>query len=1511
MEPGAPFPAPRSRAQRLQAGLVPWGRVTGWSHGLALLVLAGVTLWLWRGLAHGGYPWGTDSLGHVSKVWDLARHWRRGETADWSWRWYAGYQPFLFYPPLSYVLPTLVYLVTGHLAASFKGAEVLAALAAAAGQYVLGMVLLGDRRRGADAAAVIAASTGGLVLALDPAFRSFAALKGEYADFWGFALTPWAMAAGIRWVRWGGRERLASYVLALAVLFYVHGHWAAMAAAGLLVFAPLYWWCADAARAEPPQPRLRRLVVRLVELAAADALFVLLAAAWALPFFHYAAAVGNPGTVDYWTGDGFSADLAQIFGRSGSSPWVSADYVGLSLLAGAVVAFAGRRRAAAAGLTGAAVLGLVVVLGGHTPLYRYLPVLNLIFPERGTGVLVVSLAGLCALGVHALLEGDVFARWCLSPRISGRRWRREQARLPLTARGLGAVAVLTLVGLWLWDLAPLGMPAKAVPLPGSLVAVNRWLADHPPPPGARVAFVGPQSAAYAFSPALSGLPVLNGYLIQGSRLADQSSYALSFWLGQDRLGTVQRLLSRWDVGYLVLDTPQRFCGQPLAAVLAEGGGWRLVRRVGPYAVLAAAHPPGLAQPAPGEVLVLGQGGRVVRQELRDLDGMGFVLQPSSFLGRAPAGALAPFAAVWLASPAHPILDGARARLLGYARRGGTLVLDADGWQGERHSLGGVAWRDQHLHGRERLLRTGGGALPFTAHWRTDGWSGVTYRGELRPWLTLPHHGVVAGWRSLGRGRLVALGLNLVFHAAYFHSRREDAFLRERLGRLLRPGASVRVGELVRGSDGLALSVPVSGPGWLELAMGWTPWWHAALDGRRVPTYSSFGGATVLFVPPGAHRLTLSFGGTAWERLSWGLSGLGLAALLLGWWWPRRRSARCALPLSERAAAGLAAAELMVGWVCFLGGGVLGAYLGRGYPPLQWTGFVLLGLYGGLFARNGLWLALRGFWWRGPSPGDGEPPTIGLLIPARNEARLIQRTLQRLNFLDYPRDRLRAVIIADGKEEAERERRAQELEQALADFLHSHRRRSHLPSDREGLSLFLQQLFGETVDANVLPLYDAVGRRRAHWFSLEEAARRCAWTYRPGQRRPVRAQLRSELRRHGFSLQAYRLLAGHSPLELLPRLSAPRLRGLLRAHLGRGEVARVLPTTAEVAARHAPPWVTVSTVPACYGGGCPTAGCPGPAVCSHGVRREPSSKGRALNWGMGMLGRVDLIGVFDADARAERGVLRRVSDFWRATPAERRWCFFRQGPVFQVRNFYRLGLVEKPVALYQAMTHDAYYPVWLALFPFPGGTNMFFTPALAAGVGGFAGGALSEDLDFGLRVWERYRVKPAFLPATASEQTPATLPAMLRQRQRWAFGYLDGLSFAGRRRWWGLVALMVLEGPFQWVIGFAMFVTGVGGFALMLSHLLLMQGRVPLLDVVGAVANLPFLVFTLTMAVLYFDWMDLRQRPGDLGGQLADGGRVLAHVPVLFLMMWPWVTALFTYRRRRGRLGWHKTERTAE
>ena len=84
-----------------------------------------------------------------------------------------------------------------------------------------------------------------------------------------------------------------------------------------------------------------------------------------------------------------------------------------------------------------------------------------------------------------------------------------------------------------------------------------------------------------------------------------------------------------------------------------------------------------------------------------------------------------------------------------------------------------------------------------------------------------------------------------------------------------------------------------------------------------------------------------------------------------------------------------------------GGGVLGAYLGRGYPPLQWTGFVLLGLYGGLFARNGLWLALRGFWWRGPSPGDGEPPTIGLLIPARNEARLIQRTLQRLNFLDYP------------------------------------------------------------------------------------------------------------------------------------------------------------------------------------------------------------------------------------------------------------------------------------------------------------------------------------------------------------------------------------------------------------------------------------------------------------------------------------------------------------------------------
>jgi len=51
--------------------------------------------------------------------------------------------------------------------------------------------------------------------------------------------------------------------------------------------------------------------------------------------------------------------------------------------------------------------------------------------------------------------------------------------------------------------------------------------------------------------------------------------------------------------------------------------------------------------------------------------------------------------------------------------------------------------------------------------------------------------------------------------------------------------------------------------------------------------------------------------------------------------------------------------------------------------------------------------------RWPSAPEGEWPSVTLLVPAHDEALVIERSLERYLALDYPRDRLRVVVVDDG------------------------------------------------------------------------------------------------------------------------------------------------------------------------------------------------------------------------------------------------------------------------------------------------------------------------------------------------------------------------------------------------------------------------------------------------------------------------------------------------------------------
>ena len=74
----------------------------------------------------------------------------------------------------------------------------------------------------------------------------------------------------------------------------------------------------------------------------------------------------------------------------------------------------------------------------------------------------------------------------------------------------------------------------------------------------------------------------------------------------------------------------------------------------------------------------------------------------------------------------------------------------------------------------------------------------------------------------------------------------------------------------------------------QVAVTWSPKWHARVDGRPVRLDRSEQGIMVLSMPEGTHRVVLTFGLDIWDRLGI-LISLATAGLGCGWLWRHRRS----------------------------------------------------------------------------------------------------------------------------------------------------------------------------------------------------------------------------------------------------------------------------------------------------------------------------------------------------------------------------------------------------------------------------------------------------------------------------------------------------------------------------------------------------------------------------------------------------------------------------------------------
>lgn len=491
----------------------------------------------------------------------------------------------------------------------------------------------------------------------------------------------------------------------------------------------------------------------------------------------------------------------------------------------------------------------------------------------------------------------------------------------------------------------------------------------------------------------------------------------------------------------------------------------------------------------------------------------------------------------------------------------------------------------------------------------------------------------------------------------------------------------------------------------------------------------------------------------------------------------------------------------------------------------------------LFARLFWWkrYAEAKYWKRRPKLSlDGvnqmaadsgqEVPRFSVFVPARNEADVIEKTINHLSRLEYPASQYEVLVVTDEKELLAR---AEEIDGAIedaVDFLSWGESRPQTANEGcqelvlgllARLSLeelgYLQRHLGNhfpvrearslPVDRQrtilretVLDLVRGKGRIRAGsvYSSIHRAlpglsaedARRIYPVFLSlampvvvafarlkkdaGDRMTGRMMAQTARASQSVTQKILQTMTESISGRILERLIRLRKQDVLAAVLE--EVySECFPTTQDFVERKQKEYAGRTDVPKLkhvvvpydfdgnYGG-----------VCTG--KPVPSTKGRALNYAMRFADpRSAMFGFYDAESRPDARVLlyvayRRLQDGGKVG--------ILQGPVFQVRNFYKMGPLCKIVSLYQAISHDWAMPSLFKKLPFVGGTNLFIDTKLMEEIKGFDHNCLTEDLELGARAYLEQGVWPEYLPYPSSEQTPPTFKAFYRQRLRWGSGYLQ-------------------------------------------------------------------------------------------------------------------------------------------
>ena len=595
------------------------------------------------------------------------------------------------------------------------------------------------------------------------------------------------------------------------------------------------------------------------------------------------------------------------------------------------------------------------------------------------------------------------------------------------------------------------------------------------------------------------------------------------------------------------------------------------------------------------------------------------------------------------------------------------------------------------------------------------------------------------------------------------------------------------------------------------------------------------------------------------------------------------------------------------------------------------------------------------------------PYFSVMIPARNESEVIEKTIDHMARLNYPKDRYEVIVVTDEKEVICRREDQPGVIESVCDVLNGGGGVRLKPAARNLLiGLITHMCFREFRKSDWLreeilsmkPLADSpqgkqeevvrevatelvagsgnptvdrlqfVVRRALPWLDDRELDRvyplylslamPVVATYcrlrRDANGRVVDRMIRYAARAsHNITREILRTLTQSISCQILEQIALLRRRKRVQQALA--EIYdSCFPTTQDIVEAKIKEFAARADVPALRHVVVPYD-FDGRYRGERTGKPVPSTKGRALNYGLSFLdSRSEMCGFYDAESRPDPDVLMYVA-YRRLQSGSA--VGILQGPVFQVRNFYQMGPFCKIASLYQAIAHDWYLPALFRRLPFVGGTNLFVDTGLIDRIGGYDHMALTEDLELGTRAYLECGAWPEYLPYYSSEQTPPSLRAFFRQRLRWGTGHLqvmdkirnDGRYPADKKR--RLLRQLFVKGQVEWMLYQAATfvppaVMGLWWNGLVDPYILPDWTRWVL-----NLFSLTYFTFTIYAYYRYAPYLDMLARPRGLLRRILVVAQLFFLPLAAFFFPVPYSSALLLKALNKQPTTWAKTPRTRE